>query len=169
MPKILITLLMLFSLIVSAQRIIENPTFRANSCLNFGIEKVVLLKDTTKLYMFYYHGGNFSIQGRSCIEANGKDLQVISSEGIELDWPDNYKQDGQKTHFVLNFPPLDSDVDRIDLIECYSDGCLRIFDIALTDRAAAEIKASRPAETIPDRLKNYTAKIKDNGKSLDQV
>ena len=160
---------MLLSLTVSAQRTIENPTFRAKGMagMSLCVEKVVIQNDMTKLYMVYNHGGSFNILGASCIVAKGKNLKVLSSEDIELDGPYISKQPGQQTHFVLNFPPLDNDVDRIDYIEDNSDGSFKIYDIALTKRAAAEIKAMRETEKVPANLKNYAAKIKDNGQSLE--
>ena len=167
---LLILTTLILALAASAQRTIENPTFRAKgmSGMSLCVEKVVVQNDMTKLYMVYNHGGGFNINGESCIVAKGRELKVFSAEGIELSGPYINKQPGQQTHFVLNFPPLDDDVDRIDYIEDYCSNCFKIYDIALTKRAAAEIKSMRESEKVPANLKNYAAKIKDNGQDLDQ-
>ena len=171
MKHLLIILMTFFlALNVSAQRTIDNPTFGAKGLggMSLCVEKVVVQSDMTKLYMVYNHGGSFNIYAESRIVAKGKELRVLSAEGIELSGSYISKSPGQQTHFVLNFPPLDNDVDRIDFIEDYSDGAFKIYDIALTKQAAAEIKAKRTAEKVPANLKNYAAKIKDNGKSLEK-
>ncbi len=169
MKRILFLLLTFLALTVSAQRVIENPTFGAKGIagLSLGIEKVVLQKDMTKLYMVYYHGGGFNINGTTRLVANGKEYKVQTAEGIELSGPYIQKPQGEQSRFVLNFPPLDKDVDRFDFIEDYCDQCFKIFDVALTDKAAADIEAKRNAEEIPAALKNYAANIKDNGESLE--
>jgi len=172
MKKLLLILTILLPMIVSAQRTIENPVIGAKGIgtLGLAIEKIVLQNDMTKLYMVYYHGqgGSFNMNGTSRIVANGKELKVISSEGIELNGPYIQKFNNEETHFVLNFPPLDKDVDRFDFIEDYCPQCFMIFDVALTDQAAAEIKAARAANNVPDAVKNYAINIKDNSKSLDR-
>ena len=167
MKRLLTIVFLLLSLTISAQRVIENPTFRAKGLggLSLGIEKVVLLNDVTKLYMVYYHGGGFNINGSTRLVAGGKEYKVQSAEGIELNGPAVQKSQGEQSHFVLNFPPLDKDVDRFDFIEDYCDQCFKIFDIAITDQAAEEI---RRRITVPDAVKNYAANIKDNGKSLEK-
>ncbi|MBO7568202.1 MAG: hypothetical protein J6T60_14040, partial [Bacteroidales bacterium] len=167
MKRLLFLLLTFAALTVSAQRVIENPTFGAKGLggLSLGIEKVVLQNDVTKLYMVYYHGGGFNINGSTRLVASGKEYKVQSAEGIELSGPAVQKPQGEQSHFVLNFPPLDKDVDRFDFIEDYCDQCFKIFDIAITDQLADEI---RRQITVPDAVKNYAANIKDNGKSLEK-
>ena len=169
MKRLLTIVFLLLSLTISAQRVIENPTFGAKGIggLSLGIEKVVLQKDMTKLYMVYYHGGGFNMNNTTRLVAKGKEYKVQSAEGIELSGPYIQKEPGQQSHFVLNFPPLDKDVDRFDFIEDYCPQCFMIFDVALTDQAAAEIKAARAANDIPAAIKNYAANITDNGESLD--
>ena len=161
---------LLLSLTISAQKTIENPTFGSKGIggLSLGIEKVVLQNDMTKLYMVYYHGGSFNIRSTSRLVANGKEYKVLSAEDIELDGPYIKKSQGAQSRFVLNFPPLDKGVDRFDFIEDDCDECFKIFDVALTKQAAADIVSKRSAEVVPAALKKYAAKIKDNGKSLEQ-
>ena len=169
MKRLLTIVFLLLSLTISAQRTIENPTFGAKGIggLGLGIEKVVLQNDMTKLYMVYNHGfgRGFNMNDNTRLVANGKEYKVQSAEGIELNGPQIQKSQGEQSHFVLNFPPLDKDVDRFDFIEDYCDQCFKIFDIAITDQAAEEI---RRRITVPDAVKNYAANIKDNGKSLEK-
>lgn len=169
---ILAFLMLLMPLIMSAQRTIENPTFGAKGIgsMSLGIEKIVLQNDVTKLYMVYYHGqgGSFNLNNTCRIVAGSKEFKVLSAEGIELSGPFIQKFNNEETHFVLNFPPLDNGVDRFDFIEDYCDQCFKIFDVALTDKAAADIEAKRSAEVIPAAIKNYAANIKDNGQSLEK-
>ena len=161
---------MLLTLSVSAQRTIENPKYQSKGMgsLKLGVEKVVLTNDATKLYMNYYlrGSGGFNIGGKSCIVVNGKELQVLSAEGMELDGPyiSDAGEDGKK-HFVLNFPAIGSDVESIDFIEDKDNPrAFKIYGIALTDRASKNIKRGEP---IPESLKNFAANVKDNGKDLE--
>ena len=170
MKKLLLIFTFFAALTVSAQRVIENPTFGAKGLvgLSLGIEKVVLQKDMTKLYMVYYHGGGFNMSNTTRLVANGKEYKVQSAEGIELNGSFIQKPQGEHSRFVLNFPPLDKGVDRFDFIEDYCDQCFKIFDVALTRKAAADIETKRNAEVVPTFLINYAANINDNGKSLEQ-
>ena len=115
--------------------------------------------------MVYYHGGGFNINGTSRLVAGGKEYNVQSAEGIELNGPFIQKPQGEESRFVLNFPPLDKAVDRFDFIEDYCDQCFKMFEIAITDQAAEE---NRRRITVPDAVKNYAANIKDDGKSLEK-
>ncbi|MBR4266706.1 MAG: TlpA family protein disulfide reductase [Bacteroidales bacterium] len=169
MKKLLLILTILLPMIVSAQKTIENPVIGAKGIgtLGLAIEKIVLQNDMTKLYMVYYHGqgGSFNMNGTSRIVANGKELKVISSEGIELNGPYIQKFNNEETHFVLNFPALDKDVDKIDFIEDYCLQCFKIFDIAISEKA---VKENSQKSTVPDEVRNYAKSIKDNGQSLEK-
>lgn len=169
MKKLLLILTILLPMIVSAQKTIDNPVFATKSLgsTRLGIEKVVLKKDTTKLFMYYTHPGGFNMNRESRLVANGKELHVISSEGISLSGPYLDGEPGTKTHFVLNFPAVGNDVDRFDFIEDYCPQCFQIFEIALTDKAAEDIKAKRPAG-IPEDIKQLSTNLKDDGKGLEK-
>ena len=166
MKRLFILLLMLLPLMSTAQRTIENPVCATKSMgtIKLGIEKIVLTSDTTKLFMFYTHPGSFNMNRECRIIANGKSLPVVSSEGIELSGPYLDGEGADKTHFVLNFPPVDSDVEYIDFIEDYCQQCFQIYEIALTDEAASKIKNRK---TMPEGIKEFATSIKDNGKPLD--
>lgn len=166
---VLAFLMLLMPLIVSAQRTIENPVIGSKNLgtLSLGLEKIVLQNDMTKLYMVYYHGqgGSFNMNGNSRIVAGGKELKVLSAEGIELNGPYITKYNNEETHFVLNFPPLDKDVDKIDFIEDYCSNCFKFFDIAISEQAAKE---NGQKNTVPEAVRNYAKNIKDNGQSLEK-
>ena len=104
MKRLLFLLLTFVALTVSAQRVIENPTFRAKGLggLSLGIEKVVLQNDVTKLYMVYYHGGGFNINGSTRLVAGGKEYKVQSAEGIELSGAYVQKPQGEQSRFDCN-------------------------------------------------------------------
>ena len=104
MKKLLFLLLTFAALTVSAQRVIENPTFVAKGIggLSLGIEKVVIQNDVTKLYMVYYHGGGFNINGTSRLVAGGKEYNVQSAEGIELNGQFIQKPQGEESRFDCN-------------------------------------------------------------------
>ncbi len=104
MKKLLFLLLTFAALTVSAQRVIENPTFGAKGIggLSLGIEKVVLQKDMTKLYMVYYHGGGFNMNNTTRLVAGGKEYKVQSAEGIELSGPNIQKPQGEQSRFDCN-------------------------------------------------------------------
>ncbi len=168
MKQILIIIMLLLSLTVSAQRIVNEPfcAYKPGTSNRVGIEKIVLTKDSTKLFMFYQHPGGFNMGSAARIDAGGKRLTVISSEGIPLDG--DYIFDGGadgKTHFVLNFPAVPENVETIDFVEFDAPNAFKIYDIALTDRAADEIKKRF---IVPDDVKNFARNIQDNGQHLEQ-
>ena len=172
MKRLLTIVFLLLSLTISAQRVIENPVIGVRgmgACTGFFIDKIVLNKDVTKFYMTNYHGyaeGKFLIVSGTRIVADGKPLKVISAEGITLDeWTLPKDNVEFVTHFVLNFPAIDKSVETIDFIEGDNPNGFHLYDIALTDQAAEQIKQRI---TMPDAIRNYAANIQDNGESLER-
>ncbi|MBP5365170.1 MAG: TlpA family protein disulfide reductase [Bacteroidales bacterium] len=172
MRSLLIATMLMCSVTLSAQRTIENPFFAIKnaSTIYLDVEKIVLKKDQTKLYMVYSYRDNeatFNMNGDCYIATpDGKKLQVLSAEGIELNGPFLGSESADmKKHFVLNFPPLPADAATINFIEGDEYRCFKIHDIALTDKAASEMKSRY---YLPDEKKNYAASIKDNGQSLEE-
>ena len=104
MKRILTIIFLLLALTVSAQRVIEKPTFGAKGIagLSLGVEKVALQNDVTKLYMVYYHGGGFNINGTTRLVAGGKEYKVQSAEGIELNGAYVQKPQGEQSRFDCN-------------------------------------------------------------------
>ena len=172
MKKLLLILTILLPMIVSAQKTIENPEVGARSmgaCVGFFIDKIELSNTSTKLYLTHYHGhkdGQMMISSGTTLRSGDKRWKVVSAEGINLDEP-TFPKDNVEfvTHFVLNFPAIDPKLETIDYIESDDPNSFQLFDVALTDRAAAEIKKRN---TVPDEVKNYAKNLKDNGESLDK-
>jgi thiol-disulfide isomerase/thioredoxin len=169
---LLILTTLILALTASAQRTIENPTIGARSsgaCTGIFIDKIELSDKATKVFMTNYHGykeGWMRMVSTTSLRAGDKRWTVLSAEGIELDVK-NYPKDDVEfvTHFVLNFPAIDKNLDAIDFIELDEPNGFNFFDIALTDSKADEIKKRN---TMPAEIKNYAQNIKDNGESLDE-
>ncbi|MBR5644030.1 MAG: TlpA family protein disulfide reductase [Salinivirgaceae bacterium] len=174
MKKLLFALTVLFVLPLSvlAQRTIENPVVGARSmgtCTGLFIEKIELTKKATKLFLIYYHGmkdNPFRYASGTTLRSGDKQWKLISADGIKLDDWVYPKDDGEFiTRFVLNFQPIDNSVETIDFVEADDINSFILYDIALTDKAAEEIKRRI---SVPDGVKTYAKNIKDNGQSLDQ-
>ncbi len=174
MKKLLFALTVLFVLPLSvlAQRTIENPVVGARSmgtCTGLFIEKIELTKKATKLFLIYYHGmkdNPFRYASGTTLRSGDKQWKLISADGIKLDDWVYPKDDGEFiTRFVLNFQPIDNSVETIDFVEADDLNSFILYDIALTDKAAEEIKRRI---SVPDGVKDYAKNIKDNGQSLDK-
>ncbi|MBO7141939.1 MAG: redoxin family protein [Bacteroidales bacterium] len=172
MKRLLLLIIALLPMMSMAQRTIENPIIGARSmgtCVGFFIDKIELSNTSTKLYLTNYHGykeGQMKISSGTTLRSGDKRWKVVSAEGINLDEPTLPKDNVEfVTHFVLNFPAIDPKLETVDYIESDDPNSFQLFDVALTDRAAAEIKKRN---TVPDEVKNYAKNIKDNGESLDK-
>ena len=170
MKRLLTFIFLLLSLTISAQRVIENPVIGGRSmgtCTGFFIDKIELSDNATKLYMTNYHGykeGWFRIASTTTLRAGGKQWKVTSAEGIDLDVQVYPKDDVEfVTHYVLNFPAIDQTLQTVDFYETDDLNSYILYDIALTDQAAEQI---RKRIAFPDALRNYALNIKDNGESL---
>ncbi len=168
---LLILTTLVLALTASAQRTIENPVIGARSmgaCTGFFIDKIELKDNATKLYLTNYHGykeGWFRLASGTTLRAGDKRWQVTSAEGIDLDTQVYPKDDVEfVTHFVLNFPAIDKNLDAVDFYESDDLNSYILYDIALTDSKADEIKKRI---TFPEELRDYALKIKDNGQSLE--
>ena len=172
MKKLLTIIFLLFALTVSAQRVIENPVIGARgagACTGFFIDKIELSDNATKLFITYYHGhkaGWMRMASTTSLRAGDKRWTLLNAEGIALDTEVYPPDDGKYvTHFVLNFPAIDKNLQNVDFIELDDINGFNLYDIALTDQAAEQIK-QRIA--FPDALRNYALNIKDNGQSLEK-
>ena len=168
---LLILTTFILALAASAQRTIENPVIGARSsgaCTGIFIDKIELSDKATKVFMTNYHGykeGWFQMASTTSLRAGDKRWTILSAEGIDLD-VENYPKDDVEfvTHFVLNFPAIDKNLDVIDFIELDELDGFNFYDVALTDSKADEIKKRI---TCPENVKNYFLNIKDNGESLE--
>ena len=172
MKRLLLLIIALLPMMTMAQRTIENPVIGARSmgaCTGIFIDKIELKNDVTKVFMTNYHGykeGWMRMASTTSLRAGDKRWTILSAEGIDLDTKVYPKDDVEfVTHFVLNFPAIDKNLDAIDFVELDDPNGFNFFDIALTDSKADEIKKRN---TMPDEIKNYVKNIKDNGESLDE-
>lgn len=172
MKHLLLIFTLFATLTVSAQRVIENPVIGARgagACTGFFIDKIELSDNATKLFITYYHGhknGWMRMASTTSLRSGDKRWTLLNAEGIALDTEVYPKDDGEfVTHFVLNFPAIDKNLQKVDFIELDAPNGFNLYDIALTDQAAAEIKKRN---TMPDDIKNYAKNTKDNGESLDK-
>ena len=172
MKRLLLLIIALLPMMSMAQRTIENPEVGARSmaaCVGFFIDKIELSNTSTKLYLTHYHGhkdGQMMVSSGTTLRSGDKRWKVVSAEGINLDEPTLPKDNVEfVTHFVLNFPAIDPKLETVDYIGSDDPNSFQLFDVALTDRAAAEIKKRN---TVPDEVKNYAKNIRDNGESLDK-
>ncbi|MBO4371836.1 MAG: TlpA family protein disulfide reductase [Bacteroidales bacterium] len=168
---LLILTVLTLAITASAQRTIENPAIGARSsgaCTGIFIDKIELSDKLTKVFMTNYHGykeGWFKMVSTTSLRAGNKRWTVLNAEGIDLDTQVYPKDDVEfVTHFVLNFPAIDKNLDAIDFIELDDLNGFNFYEIALTDSKAEEIKKRY---TFPEELRNYNSKITDNGKSLE--
>ena len=172
MKHLLLILTLFAALTVSAQRVIENPVIGARgagACTGFFIDKIELSDNATKLFITYYHGhknGWMRMASTTSLRSGDKRWTLLNAEGIALDTEVYPKDDGEfVTHFVLNFPAIDKNLQTVDFIELDDINGFKLYDIALNDKTAEQIK-QRIA--VPDVVKNYAANIKDNGASLEK-
>ena len=172
MKHLLLIFTLFAALTVSAQRVIENPVIGARgagACTGFFIDKIELSDNATKLFITYYHGhknGWMRMASTTSLRSGDKRWTLLNAEGIALDTEVYPKDDGEfVTHFVLNFPAIDKNLQTVDFIELDDINGFNLYDIALNDKTAEQIK-QRIA--VPDVVKNYAANIKDNGASLEK-
>lgn len=171
MKHLLLIFTLFAALTVSAQRVIENPVIGARgagACTGFFIDKIELSDNATKLFITYYHGhknGWMRMASTTSLRSGDKRWTLLNAEGIALDTEVYPKDDGEfVTHFVLNFPAIDKKLEVVDFIELDDINGFNLYDIALNDKTAEQIKQRI---TMPDAVKNYAANIKDNGESLE--
>ncbi len=137
MKKILLFSLFLLMLVsVSTAQTIEVPNF-AVATHPFLVNKVVFQKDA---FIIELTLENQSPTGYFCASKhiylqnlqNRKKLNMTRSEGIPV-CPDVYhfKWQGEKLTFKLFFPPLDTTVRYIDVIENCHEHCFSIFGLIL--------------------------------------
>lgn len=145
-------------------RTIDSPHYGAKtlSALKLNIEKIVVRKKQTKIYMNCTANAQsaFAIDRWCRIEADGRQLYVQSAEGIKL----GSTLPSGTTRFVLNFSEIDKNTESIDLVDDNAGQSFGIYDIALTDKAAGAVRARN---ALPDSIRGYATSIADTVQSLD--
>ncbi|MCQ2235813.1 MAG: redoxin family protein [Bacteroidales bacterium] len=151
--KVLFTsaLLALPLMALAQSRVVENPEYGSKSIFTeyLNIERVEVKKDTTKITLnsyMPYEGFWAQISGDAYIVANGQHLPLIKAEGIQLNEPFYAPSaDNRNRRFTLCFPEIDKDVESIDFIESDCPRCFKIWNVAVTEKMSAKLKAEKDA------------------------
>ncbi len=115
---------------------IISPNYSLKSHETLEIKKI---ESGSKATIFYMSIENRIAGGEFCADKNifllypdGKRSKLGSSTGIPV-CPEKYKfkAPGEKLDFVLEFPPLKSGTEWVDLIEDCSDNCFSFYGISL--------------------------------------
>ena len=123
------------------------PNYALKSHETLEILKVEVTKDKTII--------NFAIENRIeggtfCADRNiylidytGNKYKVEKSSGIPV-CPDNYKfkSIGEKLHFTLIFPPLNSGIRWVDIIEDCKENCFSFFGVTLNEDLNTKVDAA---------------------------
>jgi hypothetical protein len=113
-----------------------SPNFSLKSHATLEIKKIEVSIKATIFYMSLENriaGGNFcAAKNIYIIYPNGKRSKLSSSTGIPV-CPETYKfkATGEKLDFVLEFPPLKSGTEWVDLVEDCSDNCFSFYGLSL--------------------------------------
>ena len=161
MKKILLFSLFLLTLVpVSKAQTIEVPNFAVASH-PFLVNKVIFKKDAFVIELTLE---NQSPTGYFCASKHiylqnlqsRKKLNMTHSEGIPV-CPDVYhfKWQGEKLTFKLFFPPLDTTVRYIDVIENCQEHCFSIFGLILDRKMNEAINQGYDAFNNGDYPKAY--------------
>lgn len=108
-------------LALHAQRIIENPIVTADLGNNSKIEKIELTESATTIYFntSHYPGTWFTISDSAYIKPSGSNnkLYLKGSKGMAVEIGQKWVMpDSGTVNYALIFPPLDSDVKKIDFV-----------------------------------------------------
>jgi thiol-disulfide isomerase/thioredoxin len=135
MKKVMLTVsLILLSVSVFAQKIIENPKFSATTADYVKITRIELLDTITRMdfEVEYFPNWWIYISSTETFIQNsegGDKLLILGAEGINLDEQHKTPQSG-KNFYTLYFPPIDLSVKAIDYLESE----WKIFDIELSPK-----------------------------------
>ena len=129
--------------------VIERPVFEVRNSGTLEIDKIEMNDSSTVLYIdAYFRPKNWiKISPETYIRESETDdrLLITASEGIGLD-EEFYMPESGKTSFKLFFPPLKSDIVKIDFIESDCEGCFKTWGIHL------ERNAKITLDPLPERF-----------------
>jgi hypothetical protein len=138
--KMKIAILVLFFFSVGTSHIFSQiyvqPNYALKSHETLEISKVDVTSEKTVLYMSVENriqGGNFCADRNIyIIGPEGEKLKLIKASGIPV-CPDNYKfiNIGEVLKFTLEFPPLNTGIKWIDIVEECANNCFWIYGITL--------------------------------------
>ena len=133
MKNIILAALVLFSCnIVSAKKVIVNPSFSARSSENIRITRIETDDSGTTLYLNVTQpeGSDVLVSSKTYIQPSngGKKLYVTGSEGITLD-ESMIVPHSRQLRFELHFPKLDDQVGQINYRAGENGSYWHIFEI----------------------------------------
>lgn len=147
--------------------VVERPVFDVWNSKTLEIDKIVMTDSSTVFYIdaFYHPKQWIMIAHDTYIRETGADdkLTITSADGIPLG-EHYYMPESGQVSFQLYFPPLPSEVTKIDFIESDCDGCFKIWGISLlpdTKLSLNEIKPEPGNSPLPSiTFSNQAALIK---------
>jgi thiol-disulfide isomerase/thioredoxin len=118
-------------------RTIEHPAFSVRNTGTLEIDKIILTDTATIFYIdaFFRPKEWIRIDAQTYLQAGDSKYVITGAEGIELS-KEFYMPESGEASFVLLFPPIDRNLEKIDFIESDCDGCFKIYDIDLTGKAS---------------------------------
>lgn len=118
---------------------IKSPTYTRNNARSISLSEIERTQEYTIIRGIYDNGatpGWVNIGNTTYIKdcRTGKEFNIIKTEGLPMS-PDKYTtQSNEKVKFAFYFPPIESDIEMIDMIEEEnSDQSFNIYGIALKE------------------------------------
>lgn len=135
--------------------VVERPVFEVWNNNTLEIDKIELTDSSTVIYFDAFLRPNWSmrISSDTYIRESGEDVNhlITRAEGLELD-AEFFMPESGESSFKLLFPPLPSNVTKIDFIESDCEDCFKIWGISLMPGAEIEM-ADFPSELISSNRK----------------
>ncbi|MEI6865854.1 hypothetical protein [Flavicella sp.] len=158
----------LFSMIGNAQRVVYNSDY-ISSNINGKVTKVEVTNKETILH-FEVHspiGSWIAIPKETYIEdsaGKGTKIYITKTEGITLS-EKNYMIDSDKIRYKLFFPPLDSNVKRINYGEANKQGNWFIYKLNISKNGKNFLNISNVNSLNSNKkVKKYNIEIQDDAK-----
>ena len=121
----------------SASQVYDRPNFTFSSHETLELKSIEIDRNQTRIFLSIL---NRRLSGTFCVDTNtwirnslgNEEYKLVQSMGIP-DCPDVHKfaAIGEKLEFILIFPPIDKDIEYIDIIEECKDACFSFKYILL--------------------------------------
>ena len=109
----------------------ERPAIGYSDISYFEVQKVELTKERTAMHVCVslMPGYKFHIKKESFLQTNGKQYEIIGSDGLTLDGNYITMADTGMMNFVLYFKPMPMDTKEFDFIEGMAGNDYRVYSI----------------------------------------
>ena len=109
----------------------ERPAIGYSDISYFEVQKVELTKERTAMHVCVslMPGYKFHIKKESFLQTNGKQYEIIGSDGLTLDGNYITMDDTGMMNFVLYFKPMPMDTKEFDFIEGMAGNDYRVYSI----------------------------------------